>query len=375
MSIKPLVSFSGVVYRNAIKKVLFKFDPEDVHVRMMRAAEFMGKLSIVKQAFRPVFCSNNPILSSEYFGIRFRSPIGLAAGFDYEAKLPHILPDLGFGFGTVGTLTNLPYEGNTKPRLGRLPGSKSLMVNKGFKNLGVEATLKKYKGKKFSYPVGVSIGKTNTEAIVEQREAVRDILEAFQKAESSGVPFAYYELNISCPNLKGNVEFYEPAHLDELLRSVATLGIQRPVWIKMPISKSNEEIRAMMDVIVRFSFIKAVILGNLQRDRNHPALLPHEVEKFDRGNFSGMPCKDRSDELIRLAYREYGTRIKVVGCGGVFSAEDAYRKIRLGASLVQLVTGLIFEGPQLVAEINNNLPQHLQKDGFTSLSEAVGTLQ
>jgi len=384
-----LVNATGYGYRNIAKPLLFLSDPEKVHVRATALGEWLGGSSLARWKFSKIFCYNDGsaesgLLKQKLFGAEFRSPIGLAAGFDYEARLTQILPAMGFGFGTVGTLTDRAYEGNLKPMLGRLPRSRSLMVNKGFKNFGVAATLARLGGKSFAYPVGVSIGKTNTSDHKTQVEGVADVVAAFRAAEASGVPFAYYELNISCPNVAGTVEFYTPKHLDELLKAIQEnhfakngAGLARPVFMKMPISKTDAEIRGMMDVIVRYPFVKAVILGNLQRDRKNPALVPEEVARWSVGNFSGVPCRERSDELIRLAYKEYGApaagaRVCVIGCGGTFSAEDAYRKIKLGASLVQLITGLIYQGPQLVAQINRDLARFLRRDGYHSIAEAVG---
>jgi len=359
-------------YKGVIRQLLFLADPELVHRRTTALGEKLGKSKLAKGTLASLFRSNNPAIAQSLFGIKFQTPVGLAAGFDYEARLAQILPSLGFGFGTVGTLTNNPYEGNPRPMLGRLPKSRSLMVNKGFKNFGVEATLERLRGKNFEYPVGVSLGKTNNPAIGTVEQTVEDIVSAFCKAEKSEVPFAYYELNISCPNLSGSMDFYEPKRLERLLDAVSNLHVSRPIFIKMPISKTDEEILAMMEVIIRHQCIKAAIFGNLQRDRRHKTLFPAEVQKFSVGNFSGLPCQKRSDELIRLIFKKYGSKIRIIGCGGIFSADDAYRKIKLGASLVQLITGLVFEGPQLVSQINYELAYSLKRDGYSSIREAIG---
>ncbi len=368
-----LVYIFGLKYRYIIKPILFLFDAERVHRWATYFGERIGRGSVLKGMFRSVLQTRYPSLVQAVSGSMFPFPIGLAAGFDYEARLTEVLPSLGFGFETVGTLTHGAYDGNERPMLGRLPKSKALLVNKGFKNLGVAATLSRLRGASFLFPVGVSIGKTNTESITTQEQAVEDVVAGFRDAEASRVPFAYYELNISCPNLKGNIEFYAPEHLDDLLRAVGALGLSRPVWVKMPISKTDDEILSMLSVIARHSFVKAVVFGNLQRDRGHSALHRDEIVSAGKGNISGLPCRERSDELIALAYQTYGQQLKIIGCGGVFSAEDAYRKIILGASLVQLVTGLIYQGPQLTAQINRGVAELLARDGFSSVSEAVGS--
>jgi len=325
-----------------------------------------------------MFSKSYSNLEQNIAGTKFKNPIGLAAGFDYDGRLTQILPSFDFGFETIGTITNLPYGGNQKPRLGRLPKSKSLMVNKGFKNLGAVKTAEKLAGQTFKIPLGISIGQTNQKGkkierseIRRRRTAIEDILSAFRIFEYSNIKSSYYELNISCPNLFGNISFYPPKSLDELLTSVDGLKIKKPIFVKMPINQTNNEILKMLDVISRHR-IAGVIFGNLQKDRNDPSLDRKEVKKFKKGNFSGKPTEKRSNELIALAYRRHKGKLLIIGCGGVFSAEDAYRKIKLGASLVQLITGLIYEGPTLVAQINNELSTLLRLDGFKNINEAIG---
>jgi dihydroorotate dehydrogenase subfamily 2 len=310
-------------------------------------------------------------LSQTVHGITFESPIGLAAGFDYEARLTQILPALGFGFETVGTITYSAYEGNAPPMLGRLPKSRSLMVNKGFKNLGAQATLRRLSQLTFSIPVGISIGRTNSLSLKTQTESVEDIINTFTVFETSPLKHSYYELNISCPNLYGDISFYPPKNLEQLLKHVDELKIKRPLFIKMPIEKTNKEIMSMLDVIVKYH-IAGVIFGNLQKNRQDPSLNPDEVAKFDKGAFSGKPTFNRSNELISLAYQYFGEKLTIIGCGGVFSTEDAYKKIKLGASLVQLITGMIYRGPTLISQINDELSYLLESDGFKTLSSARG---
>lgn len=365
------VRASRILYQGVVRPVLFRFDSEAVHERMTSLGERIGQLSAGRRALGRLFGSSDDMLRQRLWDIDFKSPVGLAAGFDYEARLVRLLPALGFGFGTIGTATNRPFEGNPRPRLGRLIRSRSLVVNKGFKNPGVAATLKKLSGVEFLGPVGISIGNTNRPDSTHD-SAIADIVAAFKGVEEARVPFAYYEINISCPNLLRSFDFYKPAQLRKLLDALSRLQLSKPVFIKMPISESDSDVRKMLDVIVRFSFVRAVIIGNLLRDRNDAAIRADEVIRFSRGSFSGAPCRKRSDELVRLVFREYGKKLRVIGCGGIFSAEDAYRKIRLGASLVQLITGLIFEGPQLVADINAGLAALLRRDGFQTVADAVG---
>ncbi len=253
--------------------------------------------------------------------------------------------------------------------LGRLPKSKSLMVNKGFKNLGASKTADKLTNQTFKIPLGISIGKTNTKTKETQKSAIADILQAFDIFEKANIKNAFYELNISCPNLYGNISFYPAKNLDELLSAVDELKLNKPIFIKMPINESDASTVKMLDVIVRHK-IAGIIIGNLQKDRKNPILIKEEM-KWKTGNFSGLPTQKRSDELITLAHKHCKNKLVIIGCGGIFSAEDAYRKIKLGASLVQLITGLIYEGPLLVAKMNKELPKLLEKDGFKNINEAI----
>ncbi len=338
---------------------------------MTALGEFLGRSKLLRNVLALTFAKRPKNLSQKILGIKFNSPIGLSAGFDYEARLTQITPSLGFGFHSIGTVTNNSYDGNPKPMLGRLPKSKSLMVNKGFKNSGARAISNKLGKVKFEIPVGVSIGRTNNPQLG-QAESIRDVVASFRTFEASKVSCSYYELNISCPNLLGTVTFYEPKKLDELLTAVDVVRVKKPIFLKLPITKSDDVTLSLLKVAAKHK-IAGVIFGNLQTNRNDPALDKNEIKKFKIGNFSGKPTWQRSNELIELAYRNFKDRFVIVGCGGVFSTEDAYFKIKKGAQLVELITGMIFVGPQLIAQINQGLLEKLKADGFKNISEAVGT--
>ena len=358
-------------YKWILKPVLFKFDAENVHDYFIKIGYIIGKSIITKKITSFFFNYKNTSLEQNIVGLNFKNPIGLAAGFDYEGNLTQTMPCVGFGFETIGTITNNPYEGNTKPRLGRLIKSRSLLVNKGFKNLGIRKTLEKLAEKKFEIPVGLSIGVTNTSSLANQNETIADILKAFEVAENSKVPFSYYELNISCPNLQTNVEFYSSTNLEELLSALTKNKLSKPLFIKMPIDKTNAEVIEMLKIITKYP-VTGVVFGNLQKNKQDPSLDQKEVALFPKGNFSGKPTEKRSNELISLAYKNCGDKLIIVGCGGVFNADDAYRKIKAGATLVALITGMIFEGPQVISDINLGLVKLLKKDGYKNISEAIG---
>lgn len=363
------------IYQRIIKPMFFLFDPEFIHNTHIFFGELLGK-TFFKKYINWKFNYSSPKLRQKITGINFAAPIGLSAGFDYEAKLTQVLYSLGFGFQSVGTITNLPYKGNPYPRLGRLPKSRSLMVNKGFKNLGAEATAKKLvlsEVEGFKVPLGISIGMSNNKSINNTSEAIKDIINTFKIFEKYKVKNSYYELNISCPNLiNTRADFYKPVNLSQLFQSIKQLKLKKPIFIKMPIDKTDRQFLAILKTISQFSFIKGVIIGNLFKDRNSPLLDKQEVKKFKVGYFSGKPCEPRSNELIKLTYKKYGGKLFVIGCGGVFNGQDAYKKIKLGASLIQLITGMIYQGPQLISQINLELEELLKKDGYRNISQAIG---
>ena len=186
-------------YKNIAKPVFFRFDAEAVHNRMVSVGETLGGHPVFRRATQAVFAYQHPALRQTVAGIRFDNPVGLSAGFDYEARLINILPSVGFGFHTVGTVTNEPYEGNLRPRLGRLPKSRSLLVNKGFKSAGMKAGLERIAASHKTIPLGMSIGSTNT-SYPSFADQIQDVVQGFRQAIQADL-VDYYELNISCPNL------------------------------------------------------------------------------------------------------------------------------------------------------------------------------
>lgn len=370
---RAFVRLLGWLYRRIGTRVFFLFDSEPIHEFMLNAGHVMGRAPGLIPLVRALIPVRHPSLRTAIAGIEFENPIGLAAGFDHEGRLPRMIGVLGFGFESVGTVTLGAYEGNPYPRIKRLVKSRSMLVNKGFKSSGIDSVLARIGPKPFDVPIGISLGKTNTLAIGTHEEAVADIVESFRRTERSGIPFAYLELNISCPNLLKDISFYEPARLRELLEAVCGLRLSRPLFIKMPIILSDAQFAALLDVIRDFP-VAAIIVGNLQKDKTVPAFDKAEIAEYGKyaGNWSGMPCQSRSDELVRLAYRHTKGALPVIGCGGVFTAEDAYRKIRLGASLVQMATAPVFMGPQIPAEICATLPALLARDGFSRVGDATG---
>ncbi len=339
-----------------IKNVMFLFDAEFVHNRMTKTGKYLGQHNFLRKLTRFLFDFKDKNLVKKIDGITFRNPIGLAAGFDYNADLTQILPEVGFGFQMVGSITYLPYEGNQKPRLGRFPNSKALLVNKGLKNIGAQAIIDKLTGITFAYPVGVSIAATN-KIFDSTKEQLLDIVNSFRLFEQSQVKHSFYEMNISCPNTFGGEPFTNPKRLKMLLDVLAKIKFSKPVYLKVPIDQSVKETMALIKVAAHYSFVKGINIGNLAKDRNNKYVTDEDKKKWKTvsGNLSGKPTYKKSNLLLKEAKKEFKDRFTLIATGGVFTPEDAKEKFALGADLVQMITGMIFEGPQVVGMINHEL--------------------
>jgi len=358
-----------MAYKGLFKRVFFLIDPETMHDMALLCGRFWGVNFLTKAVVRLFFDYRNPeILGQTVAGIKFYNPIGLAAGFDKDGLLTDVLPYMGFGFEEIGSVTGNPCQGNPKPRLWRLKKSKSLLVYFGLKSRGCEEVSQRLKGRDFKYPLGISIAKTNSEETVEDDNGIRDYVKAYKAFVDAGVG-DYFTVNISCPNAFGGEPFTDPERLEKLLTAIRAIPSQKPVFIKMPSDLSFDEVDDLIAVARRHK-IMGFVCTNLTKDRSNPCIKDSGFP--DKGGMSGKVVQQLSDDLIAYIYKKTKGEFVIIGCGGVFTAEDAYKKIRLGASLIQLITGMIYEGPQAISDINLGLVRLLKRDGFTNISQAVG---
>ncbi len=354
------------IYKYLLKPVFFRNDPEFIHDKMTSVGITLGRFRLGRVATKALFRYENPVLEQKILGISFKNPIGLSAGFDKNAQLTDILPSVGFGFAEMGSITGKQCAGNPKPRLWRLPNSKSLAVYYGLKNDGCEVISKRLQGKHFSIPIGMSVAMTNCEDNLILKNAVKDYAKAFKFME----PLSdYITVNISCPNTHGGQPFIVPHKLDYLFDVLDEIPTKKPVFIKLSPDMSRSELDALLDV-ARAHRVQGIICTNLTKKRDNPKILDKDIP--EKGGLSGKVVQELSDEVLTYIYKKEGKRFILVGCGGVFTAEDAYKKIRLGASLIQMITGMIFEGPQVISEINQGLTKLLKRDGFNNIQQAIG---
>lgn len=349
------------LYAMFVKKICFKLDAESVHSSCTSIGKALGSLKITQIITKVLFSFTNNTTHKTIDKIIFSNPIGLSAGFDYNGDLTDIIPSVGFGFHTIGTVTALPYQGNKKPRLGRYPESKSLLVNKGLKSLGAKAVIKNLEFRKFTIPTGISIASTN-KLFNSEKDQILDILKSFKLFENSNVNHSYYELNISCPNTFGGEPFVTSDRLKILLTALEKLRINKPIYIKMPIDQNKKETLKLLKTINPFT-ISGVIFGNLTKDKTNPDVTMNDKIswKKSKGNLSGKPTWKRSNELIQLTKKHYKDRFTIIGTGGIFTGQDAITKMEYGADLIQIITGMVFQGPQVLGEMNLEISKQTLK--------------
>lgn len=354
------------LYSRVLKPYFFRNDPEVVHDKMTRMGVILGNHLLGKRITRGLFGYENKMLEQNILGIDFKNPIGLSAGFDKNGQLTDILPSVGFGFAEIGSVTGNPCEGNPKPRLWRLPESRSLAVYYGLKNDGSEAISKRLSQKEFDIPIGVSVAMTNCADNVVLKNAVKDFAKAFKLMEPVG---SYITVNVSCPNTHGGQPFVSPHKFDYLFDVLDEIPTGKPIFVKFSPDLSYSELDALLDVASKHR-IDGIVCTNLTKKRDNPKIFDERVPQT--GGLSGKVVQDLSDKMLSYIYRKAGKRFTLIGSGGVFTAADAYKKIRLGASLVQMITGMIYEGPQVISEINRGLAELLARDGFTDIGQAIG---
>ncbi|HVY67912.1 MAG TPA: quinone-dependent dihydroorotate dehydrogenase [Patescibacteria group bacterium] len=358
----------GFCYRTLLKPVFFLRDPEEVHDQMTALGERMGAMAFGRALTRAAFGYGDGALRQTVAGLSFANPVGLAAGFDKDGRLTQILPAVGFGFEEIGSVTGRPCAGNSRPRLWRLRQSDSLLVNYGLKNDGAAAIAGRLQGRTSAFPLGISLAKTNSPDTVAEEAGIADYLAAYRTFVAADVG-DYFTVNISCPNAYGGEPFVAPERLDKLLAALRSIKDSRPLFLKMPAELSPAGLDGIVEVARRYR-VAGFVSTNLAKDRQNPYL--RETRLPDFGGMSGRVVRELSDRQIAYLYQKTKGEFIIIGCGGIFTAEDAYRKIRLGASLLQLITGMIYLGPQAVSEINRGLARLLRRDGLKNITAAVG---
>lgn len=337
-----------------LKPILFKFDPEKVHYFVTRNLKRFNYIPGGAALSRAIWAVNDPRLEREVFGLKFKNPVGLAAGFDKNADVISEMANLGFGFIEVGTVTPLPQDGNPKPRMFRLPADGGLINRMGFNNMGMDVVAEHIAAYRKNAPVsqkgiiiGGNIGKNK---VTPNEEAVNDYIKCFDKLFDL---VDYFVVNVSSPNTPGLRELQEKEPLMNLLSTLQQRnlknGISRPILLKIAPDLTDTQLDDIVE-IVKQSGIAGVIATNTTISRE--GLISPDKLKNETGGLSGKPVTKRSTEVIKYLAEKSKGSFPIIGVGGIHSPQDALDKLAAGASLVQLYTGFIYEGPGLIGKIN-----------------------
>ncbi|WP_298420475.1 quinone-dependent dihydroorotate dehydrogenase [uncultured Kordia sp.] len=339
------------MYQFLVKPILFLFDPEKVHHFTFSLIRTLCKIPLVASIFRGIYTVNDKRLERTVFGLKFKNPVGLAAGFDKDAKLYNELSNFGFGFIEIGTLTPKPQVGNPKKRLFRLKQDEAIINRMGFNNGGVHEAVERLKKNK-GVLIGGNIGKNK---VTPNAAAVEDYKICF---EALFPHVDYFVVNVSSPNTPGLRELQDKEPLTKLLTTLQTMNKEKeapkPILLKIAPDLTNEQLEDIIEIIADTK-IAGVIASNTTISREG---LKSE-DKEEKGGLSGKPLTKRSTEVIRFLAQKSNKAFPIVGVGGIHSAEDALEKLEAGADLVQLYTGFIYEGPKLIKNINKQILQKM----------------
>ena len=340
------------MYKLILRPLFFLFPPEAIHHFVFRFLKLLFKIPFTSSIVKSFYCVQDKRLERTVFGLRFANPVGLAAGFDKDAKLFDELGYLGFGFVEIGTLTPLAQPGNEKPRMFRLPQDKALINRMGFNNEGVEAAAERLNQRKTNLIVGGNIGKNK----ITLNEAAAEDYEKCFRALSDKVD--YFVVNVSSPNTPGLRALQDKEPLTALLNRLKKVNSEiekpKPILLKIAPDLSKEQLDEIVEIVL-LTKIDGLIATNTTIERSNLLTPKAEVEKMGAGGLSGKPLTKRSTEVIRYLSTKSKQAFPIIAAGGIHSAEDAFEKLEAGASLVQLYTGFIYEGPALIRKINKKL--------------------
>ena len=340
------------MYSKFIRPLLFLLNPEQVHHLTIRLLRLLDAIPGMRWIIRQLFAYHGPSLEKEVLGMKFPNPIGLAAGFDKNAEIPDMLGAFGFGFVEVGAITPKPQPGNPKPRLFRLPKDRAIINRMGFNNRGMEYAIANLRRRKGNLIVGANIGKNSA---TPNECAGNDYLKLFRSLYEY---VDYFVVNVSCPNVADITELQNKAYISQILEPFFEFrrgqNQYRPVLVKISPDLTWEQIDEIIDVLMNTP-LDGLVATNTTSSRKGLTSSEKQVEAIGNGGLSGAPLTDRAIEVIRYLYEKTEGRYPIIGVGGIMTPEDALAMLRAGADLVQVYTGMIYEGPGFVRNICRTL--------------------
>lgn len=337
------------MYKTLLRPLFFAFDPEKIHHFTFSLIKFTSKIPGFSWLFRSLYVVDDKRLERELFGLKFKNPVGLAAGFDKNAILYNELANFGFGFIEIGTVTPKGQEGNPKKRLFRLKEDKGIINRMGFNNEGLEAAIAQLKKNKGKLIIGGNIGKNTA---TKPEDYTKDYLECFNALH----PYVdYFVLNVSCPNVGSHAKLNDKDYLEELIGAVQkankTFKTQKPIVLKIAPDLNDGQLDEIIE-LVKQTNLDGVIASNTSTDRSGLKASKEKLEAIGNGGLSGQPIREKSTRVIKYLSEKSNKAFPIIGVGGIHSAEDALEKLDVGADLVQIYTGFIYEGPSLIKGIN-----------------------
>ena len=337
------------MYKLLIRPILFLFDPEKVHEFIFFSIKSIFRIPFVEFFIKKFFTKEDLLLERNLWGIKFKNPIGLAAGFDKDADLFNELSSFGFGFIEIGTLTPLPQKGNPKKRLFRIKAENGIINRMGFNNKGVDSAIKRLKTKN-KIIIGGNIGKNKN---TPNEKAVEDYKYCF----NSLFPYVdYFAVNVSSPNTPELRKLQDKKPLEKILVSLIKLNSQKnkrkPILLKISPDLNKNQLSDIIDLIINLK-LDGIIATNTTIDRSK--INSDNALKNEKGGLSGKPLYDRSNDVIKFISNKSKNKFPIIGVGGIHSPKDAINKIKAGATLVQIYTGFIYEGPSLIKKINTEI--------------------
>ncbi|MEL6559759.1 MAG: quinone-dependent dihydroorotate dehydrogenase [Bacteroidota bacterium] len=335
-----------------LKPILFQIAPEKAHRMTVGLFKFLCAIPGFNAIFRASYVYKHELLKRELFGLSFDNPVGLAAGFDKDAEVIDEFSNLGFGFIEIGTITPKGQPGNDQPRLFRLKQDEALINRMGFNNSGMDAALERLKKRKSKIILGGNIGKNK---VTPNEQATDDYLQSFHKLHDY---VDYFVVNVSSPNTPNLRELQEKEPLKQLLQTLKDANsqkpVQKPILLKIAPDLTDSQLDDIIEIVQEVK-LDGLIATNTTIDRSGLKTGDKELESIGMGGLSGKPVRERSTEVIRYISKQSNGAIPIIGVGGIHSAEDAIEKLEAGASLVQLYTGFVYEGPGLIKRINKKL--------------------
>lgn len=338
-----------MLYKNILKPIVFTKDAEQAHDLALKIASKTNQSKLL-QSLASLIYDSGPNYEQEFWGLTFKNPIGLAAGFDKNGTTPMAIQALGFGFVEIGSITAKPAVGNPKPRAFRLPDDQSLINRMGLNNEGTDAIIARLQSTSLSIPLGINIAKTN-DATIHGNAAIADYAYSYKKAQEIA---DYITVNISCPNTGEGKTFEDPEALSALLKGLQLNKSNVPTLVKFSVDTDKLSLQKLIEICESFN-VDGYVATNTSSVRTNLKTSKTRLNQIGNGGLSGAAISHKSDQVISWIYEVLKGSKPIIGVGGIHNTESAQRKIDAGANLLQIYTGLVYEGPELIKKLKRTI--------------------